>query len=135
VRHRGMSFRFDVSPAGTMATLRSPSQHRRIPLPRTPLIGRGAEVADVIALLDHPDTALLTLTGPGGVGKTRLALQVATVARDFFTDGVVFVPLAPVREPSAVLAAIGASIGLHETGDAPLVSERSRMRSRVCTCC
>jgi non-specific serine/threonine protein kinase len=106
-----------------MATSRYKSQFQRIPLPRTPLIGRSAEVADVIAMLDHPDTALVTLTGPGGVGKTRVALQVAMVARDYFTDGTVFVQLAPVRHAGRVLDAIAEAVGIQETGDATLETQ------------
>ncbi|TMD36850.1 MAG: hypothetical protein E6J04_04265, partial [Chloroflexi bacterium] len=61
----------------------------------TPLIGREQEVAAVCAELAHPTVRLLTLLGAGGIGKTRLSLQVATQMRDQFADGVCFVPLAP----------------------------------------
>ena len=89
-----------------------------LPIPATVFLGREAEVGDVLALLARPDVRLLTLTGPGGTGKTRLALQAAAEASDAFPDGVFWVPLAPLRDPQLVVEtaaqALGARDGLAE---------------------
>src|SRR6266487_5439778 len=78
------------------------TQQTPLPVLLTPLIGREQEVTSVCAELAHPRVRLLTLLGTGGIGKTRLGLQVATQMRDQFADGVYFVTLAPIRDPALV---------------------------------
>jgi predicted ATPase/DNA-binding NarL/FixJ family response regulator len=100
---------------------RDPGQGRAVksslsnlPLPRSPLIGRDDEVAAIQSLLLQAEVGLITLTGSGGIGKTRLALQVAANLLDHFVDGVYFVSLAPIRDPDLVCAAIAQTLGVRE---------------------
>jgi predicted ATPase len=86
----------------------------------TPFVGRVREVADVSGLLLRPGLRLLTLTGPGGIGKTRLALQVATMLAGDFADGVRYVPLAAIADPTLVPSTIAQLLGLVEVSDRPL---------------
>jgi predicted ATPase len=83
-----------------------------LPVPATPFLGREAELREVLRLVEG--TRLLTLTGPGGTGKTRLALQAAAEASDRFPDGVFWVPLAPLRDPELVLEAAGEAVGAND---------------------
>jgi predicted ATPase/DNA-binding CsgD family transcriptional regulator len=94
---------------------------QNLPVQGTPLIGREREVAVICPLLRRTEVHLLTLTGTGGIGKTRLSLQVATELLGDFADGVYFVPLAPIRDPELVMPAIAQTLGIKETGgQAPL---------------
>src|SRR5262249_34935101 len=90
--------------------------------PPTPLIGREQEVRATLALLHRSDVRLLTLTGTAGVGKTRLALQLAAELAETFADGVYFVPLAALRDAELVLPTIALTLGLQELGAPDLVA-------------
>src|SRR5438270_1208999 len=102
-----------------------------LPSQPTPFIGREKEVEEARALLSRDDVSLLTLTGTGGTGKTRLALEIARRLMPGFKDGVFFVPLASISDPSLVPAAIAAVLEVKESGNRPLLASIiSYLRSR-----
>lgn len=94
-----------------------------LPVPLSAFIGRERERATVCALLCRPEIRIVTLTGTGGVGKTRLALSIAEEIRDDFADGVCFVPLASTSAPEQVIPTIAQALGLWEVGDRPLLEQ------------
>jgi non-specific serine/threonine protein kinase len=97
-----------------------------LPLQPTPFIGREREVTALVHRLRDPAVRLLTLTGPGGTGKTRLAVQVAAELLDAFPDGVFFVDLAPIRDPNLVATTIAQALGVKEVPGQPLVEGLQR---------
>jgi len=100
----------DFPPLATLATRRG-----NLLAQPTHLIGRDREVATVCTLLRTPEVRLLTLSGPGGIGKTRLALQVGADLLDAFPDGVYFVDLAPIHDPDLVITAIAQTLDVRES--------------------
>ena len=97
-----------------------------LPVPATPFLGREQELAELLSLLSSEDTRLLTLTGPGGTGKTRLALQAVAEASDRYAEGVWWVPLAPLREPALVFETAAQVLG-SKNGLAEHIADKSML--------
>jgi hypothetical protein len=112
-----------ASPAGPLGIGLVPRQRLAAappPIPLTTLLGREDEIARLVDLLDQPTNRLITLCGPGGIGKTRLAIEVATRLAAEFAHGAAFVSLASVRQPALVVASIAWELGLPEQDDQPI---------------
>jgi predicted ATPase/DNA-binding CsgD family transcriptional regulator len=110
----------------------SKSAPSTLPSPFTSLIGREPEITAASALLTHPQVRLLTLTGTGGVGKTRLALAIAARMHDVFADGVNFVSLAALRDAELVWPTVVQGLGLQGRNRPPLEELQAELRERQC---
>src|SRR6201995_5037451 len=108
-----LSERFADRAPGPPAKVREP---RPLPASTTSLVGREHDIDEVVRLAERPEVRLVTLTGPGGIGKTRLAVAAAQRLRDRFPGGTAFVPLAAVSDPGLLLASIGQAVGSDLTG-------------------
>jgi predicted ATPase/DNA-binding SARP family transcriptional activator len=110
---------------------RGPQPPHNLPAQLIPFIGRQAELEQITEKLNHPDYRLLALIGPGGVGKTRLALQVAWEEVGTFQDGIYFVPLTAVRSPDTLAAALIQALGLNfRPGEAPQTQLSDYLRKK-----
>jgi predicted ATPase len=106
-------------------------QTNNLPFHPTAMIGRETELAEVLKRLSSETVRMLTLTGPGGTGKTRLGLQAAADLSDRFEHGVYFVDLAPIRAPEAVLPVIARALSIRETSYRPLMQElKDQLKAR-----
>jgi predicted ATPase/class 3 adenylate cyclase/DNA-binding CsgD family transcriptional regulator len=92
-----------------------------LPIQPTPLVGREKEVGDICKRLRSSEVRLLTLTGPGGTGKTRVGLQVAAELLEEYEDGTFFVSLAAITDPMLVAATVAGTLGVREAGREPLI--------------
>jgi transcriptional regulator with XRE-family HTH domain len=97
----------------------APDPLNNLPAPPTPFIGREKELEKLAALIVREGVRMVTLTGPGGIGKTRLALHVAKTLLEDFDGGVFFVPLASIRDPDLVIPAVSEVLGVREIGNQP----------------
>ncbi len=112
--------RFEAPPAEPAASRTGPTVDA-LPLAPSALIGRDVEVQAVLALLDRDDVRLVTLTGPGGSGKTRLAVELAQLTRDHRGQPVCFADLTGLRSPDLVLPTIAAALGVRDAGDRSII--------------
>src|SRR5262249_42123071 len=108
--------------SGMPVAVEMPLPRPSLPSPLTALIGRQQELTDLRARRARADVRLLTLTGPGGTGKTRLGLQLAAELLDAFADGVYLVTLAPIRDPNLVIETIAAALAVKEGGEHALLT-------------
>jgi predicted ATPase len=99
------------------------TNRHNLPVQPTPILGREREIEECMDMLSRADVHLLTLTGPGGTGKTRLALQLAAEMVYHFPDGVYFVPLAAVTDPGLTPSAIARAVGVREMGSQSLLDQ------------
>lgn len=121
--YRESFFRVEGGQERETGNLSRPEFLWKLPATFTPLIGREQEVADICALLQRSDVRLLTLLGTGGIGKTRLAIQVATALRAYFTDGICFIALAAISNPTLFIPTIAQELGIRETGESHLLTQ------------
>src|SRR2546421_4082056 len=103
----------------TPGNIRMPEPIWKVPAILTPLIGRDQEAAAAATLLKSPEIRLVTLLGTGGIGKTRLSLQIAEEMRKYFIDGVCFVPLASISDPGLIMPAIAQELGIQDASALP----------------
>jgi non-specific serine/threonine protein kinase len=108
-------------PAG-LVPLPHPPLRARVSVPLNPLVGRESDMAALVEAVRRSGARLLTLTGPGGVGKSRLALAAAAALTDAFPDGVGFVDLTPIGDPALVLPTIAHALGVRDAGNQPLAA-------------
>ncbi|MDR6904933.1 putative ATPase [Agromyces sp. 3263] len=121
--------RFTSAAAPTTGAADPVERSASLPAALTALIGRDRELEAVVDLLSDDDVRLVTLTGPGGIGKSRLSLDAANRLRDRFTGGIAFVDLSPVTDPAQVAVAIANALGVIDVGDGTL-DEKLRMAVR-----
>ncbi|MGA9192961.1 MAG: tetratricopeptide repeat protein [Anaerolineales bacterium] len=105
------------APGAKPTQVQSTQPATNLPASTTPFFGRRTEIKELTALLENDDVRLATITGPGGIGKTRLALEVGAVVLSDFPDGVWFVDLSPIRDPDLVLPTTAAALGIKEQAD------------------
>jgi predicted ATPase/DNA-binding SARP family transcriptional activator len=115
--------RQDPSLEPALAPPQAAARRIDVPAPTVPLVGRESELADSRRILGADDVRLLTLTGPGGVGKTRLSIEIARTLAEDFDDGAAFVALDSLREADLVIPTIGRALGLAKPGDVDALDE------------
>jgi predicted ATPase/DNA-binding XRE family transcriptional regulator len=132
VRALALALGVDAEASGALEAAAKPREAQaELPVAPGPLIGRDQELGRVIDLLASGSTRLLTLTGPAGVGKTRLALEAARELAGRFQDGLALVSLAPLHDPGLVVPTIAHVLGVRESGPSPLADALHRyLRSR-----